>query len=87
MSETDKKDSCKSLLRVAHPAKLLVFLTESFPDRSRKSVKSLLEQKQIMIGNRVVTQFDYPLEPGMDVMVLKKKSDSQYYAPENEHPL
>ena len=74
MSETDKKDSCKSLLRVAHPAKLLVFLTESFPDRSRKSVKSLLEQKQIMIGNRVVTQFDYPLEPGMDVMVLKKKA-------------
>jgi len=52
---------------------LLEFLYESFPDRSRKSIKSLLEQKQIMIRNQIVTRFDYPLAPGMDVIILKKK--------------
>jgi len=68
-----KKDSYQSILRVAREALLLEFLYESFPDRSRKSIKSLLEQKQIMIRNQIVTRFDYPLAPGMDVIILKKK--------------
>jgi 23S rRNA pseudouridine1911/1915/1917 synthase len=68
-----KKDSYQSILRVAREAKLLEFLYESFPDRSRKSIKSLLEQKQIMIQNQIVTRFDYPLAPGMEVIILKKK--------------
>jgi 23S rRNA pseudouridine1911/1915/1917 synthase len=68
-----KKDSYQTILRVAREALLLEFLYESFPDRSRKSIKSLLEQKQIMIRNQIVTRFDYPLAPGMDVIILKKK--------------
>lgn len=68
-----KKDSYQSILRVAREGKLLEFLYESFPDRSRKSIKSLLEQKQIMIQNQIVTRFDYPLAPGMEVIILKKK--------------
>jgi len=73
MSEIKQKDSYQSILRVAREALLLEFLYESFPDRSRKSIKSLLEQKQIMILNQIVTRFDYPLAPGMDVIILKKK--------------
>jgi 23S rRNA pseudouridine1911/1915/1917 synthase len=68
-----KKDSYQSILRAMREALLLEFLYESFPDRSRKSIKSLLEQKQIMILNQIVTRFDYPLAPGMDVIILKKK--------------
>ncbi len=74
MNTVSKKDSHQTTLRVTWPALLLEYLYESFPERSRKSVKSLLEQKQIMIANRVVTRFDYPLEPGMEVFVLKKKA-------------
>jgi 23S rRNA pseudouridine1911/1915/1917 synthase len=74
MSETNKKDSYQTTLRVTRPVKLLEFLYESFSDRSRKSVKSLLEQKQIMIKKQIVTRFDYQLESGMDVIVLKKKA-------------
>jgi 23S rRNA pseudouridine1911/1915/1917 synthase len=75
MSEINhnKKGSYQSILHAKHPAKLLEFLFESFPDRSRKSIKSLLEQNQIMILNRIVTRFDYQLAPGTDVIVLKKK--------------
>ncbi len=68
-----KKDSYQSILHTKREVKLLEFLYESFPDRSRKYIKSLLEQKQIMIRNQVVTRFDYPLTPGMDIIILKKK--------------
>ena len=73
MSEIKQKASYQSTLRPEREAKLLEFLYESFPDRSRKSIKSLLGQKQIMIRNQIVTRFDYPLAPGMDVIILKKK--------------
>ncbi len=74
MNAVSKKDSYQTTLRVTRQAKLLEYLWASFPERSRKSVKSLLEQKQIMIADRIVTKFDYPLEPGMEVFVLKKKA-------------
>jgi 23S rRNA-/tRNA-specific pseudouridylate synthase len=74
MSEKNIKPSYQSILRAPRETKLLEFLFESFPERSRKSIKSLLEQKQIMILNHIVTRFDYPLAPGMDVIILKKKS-------------
>ncbi len=73
MSEI-KKISYQMILRVAREAKLLEFLYESFPEQSRKSVKALLEQKQIMILNKIVTQFDYPLAPDMNVIILRKKA-------------
>ena len=74
MNVISKKDSYQMILRVARPAGLLEFLYESFPEQSRKSVKAFLEQKQIMIMGKIVTKFDYPLEPGMDVIILRKKA-------------
>ena len=73
MSEIKHRVSYQNILHAAREAKLLEFLCESFPDRSRKSIKSLLEQKQIMIRDQIVTRFDYPLVPGMEVIILKKK--------------
>ena len=78
MNDANRKDSYQNILRVTRPVKLLEFLYESFPDRSRKSIKSLLEHKQIMIKEQIVTRFDYQLEPGMDVIVLKKKASQNY---------
>jgi 23S rRNA pseudouridine1911/1915/1917 synthase len=74
MSEINHKGSYQCILRVAREALLLEFLYESFPDRSRKSIKSLLEQRRIMIRDQIITRFDYPLAPGMDIIILKKKS-------------
>ena len=62
------------ILHTTHPGRLVDILYESFPYRSRKSVKSLVERKQIMIGNQIVTRFDYPIESGMDIIVLKKRA-------------
>ncbi|MCG6538356.1 MAG: hypothetical protein L7F78_27485 [Syntrophales bacterium LBB04] len=76
MSEMKQKSSYQNILSVKREALLLEFLYESFPDRSRKSVKALLEQKQVMISNQVVTRFDYPLTQGMNIIILKKKPAS-----------
>jgi 23S rRNA pseudouridine1911/1915/1917 synthase len=70
----NKEDMPQNILRVSRPVRLLEFLCESFPDRSRKSIKALVELKQIMIRDQFVTWFNYQLEPGMDVIVLKKKT-------------
>lgn len=68
------KESAQTILTVTRDAKLLEFLYETFSDRSRKSVKSLLEQNQIMINDKIITQFDYPLSEGSEVVVLKKSA-------------
>jgi len=73
MSETNSQDSRRTILRVKRPVKLLDFLCESFSDRSRKSVKSLLEHKRIMVKEQIVTRFDHLLESGMEIIVLKKQ--------------
>ena len=70
----NKKDLPQNVLRASRPCKLLEFLCESFPERSRKSLKALIELKQIMIRDQFVTGFNYQLEPGMDVIVLKKNT-------------
>ncbi len=69
-----KKDLPQNVLRVGRPCTLLAFLCESFPERSRKSVKALIEQKQLMIRDQFITGFNYALTPGMEVIVLKKKT-------------
>ena len=69
-----KKDLPQNILRVGRPCPLLAFLCESFPDRSRKSLKALIELKQIMVRDQFVTGFNYQLTPGMDVIVLKKNT-------------
>ncbi|HLZ19985.1 MAG TPA: RluA family pseudouridine synthase [Smithellaceae bacterium] len=91
MSETNKKESYQTILHAIHSEKLIDFLYASFPDRSKKSVKSLLEHRQILIGNQIVTRFDYLIEPGMDVIVLKKSASQNMTLPkmnllyEDEH--
>src|SRR5512145_19400 len=74
MSETNKKESYQTILHAIHSEKLIEFLYASFPDRSKKSVKSLLEHRQIQVGNQIITRFDYAVEPGQEVIVLKKSA-------------
>ena len=91
MNEIRRKDSYQNILRVSRPIGLLEFLCESFPDRSRKSIKALIELKQIMIRDQFITGFNYQLEPGMEVIVLKKNKSQTMTLPkmnllyEDEH--
>ena len=56
--------------RVSTSCELLQFLFEQMPDSSRSKVKELLSHS-ICVYGRHVTQYNYPLQPGMVVSVEK----------------
>jgi 23S rRNA pseudouridine1911/1915/1917 synthase len=62
-------------LMVNGPTELLKFLLASFPGKSRNSLKSLLGHKQICVNNKIITQFDFPLQTGQEVVVNRGKEN------------
>jgi 23S rRNA pseudouridine1911/1915/1917 synthase len=59
----------KIIFKVTEPTHLLKFLIEMMPGRSRTTVKSILANRLVVVGKRISTQFNHPLEPGMEVCV------------------
>ena len=55
---------------VAEPQELLAFLIARMPDTSRSKVKELLAHN-VYVNGRRTSQFDFPLQPGMNVSVEK----------------
>lgn len=51
-----------SQFKVKTPAELLPFLIEVLKDYSRSKIKSMLAHKQIMVDDKIITQFNYPLK-------------------------
>ena len=59
---------------VTEETTLLPFLRSKIQDKSRNTVKNLLYCRQVMVGERIVTQFDTPLHPGTKITLLPKAS-------------
>ena len=55
---------------------LLEWLLENLKGESRNKIKATLQGKGIKVNGKVVTQFDYPLQPGMKVSVSKTKRNN-----------
>src|SRR5690625_5704904 len=53
---------------------LLEFLLEVLSHRSRNSVKSILGRGQVKVDDYIVTQFNYMIQPGQTVEILKNKA-------------
>jgi 23S rRNA pseudouridine1911/1915/1917 synthase len=49
-------------LKVTEPVELMTFLLAKMGGMSRNSVKSLLAHRQVMVNNKVTTQFNLPLQ-------------------------
>lgn len=62
---------------VKEPAKLLDWLLSNLQD-SRSKIKATLQGRGIAVNGRVVTQFDFALEPGMEVEVSKTKHSNEF---------
>lgn len=58
---------------VEHDQPLLDFLLEKVQGQSRSKIKATLQGHGVLVGKTCVTQFDYPLKPGMRVSVSKTK--------------
>ena len=63
--------------RVKQEQQLLPFLLVNIKGSSRTKIKATLKGGGIRVNRTTVTQFDYLLEPGMDVMVSKTKRNQE----------
>ena len=59
----------QTFLEVTEPSELLKFLQVKIPNKSRNDLKSLLEHRQILVDQEVITRFNHPLELGQQVVV------------------
>ncbi|GAB3994962.1 RluA family pseudouridine synthase [Spirosoma daeguense] len=65
---------------VSEPDQLMTFLIAQLPHKNRNNIKSLLRNKQILIDDKVYTQFNHPLRPGQVVKIGASRAPetSQY---------
>lgn len=61
---------------VEKPMKLYEFLEQIFPDSSRTKRKEILTHR-VVIYSRHITQYDYPLTPGMKVTIMGDENRSK----------
>lgn len=54
---------------------LLEFMLANVNNESRTKIKATLRGRGIKVDGKTVTQFDFPLQPGMKVAVSKRKRD------------
>ena len=60
---------------------LLEFLLEQVKGKSRNAVKHLLSGRQVAVDGKIVTRFDWPLEPGEVVTILPQGREEQAKTP------
>lgn len=78
MSEKYKQITIKSSDKLVYTMKdsmqLLPFLLEALSHRGRNSVKSILGRGQVKVDDHIVTKFNYELQPGQTVEILKNRA-------------
>src|SRR5690625_936547 len=68
------RSSDKLEYMIQSEVQLLAFLLEVLSHRSRNSVKSMLGRGQVKVDDYIVTQFNYMIQPGQTVEILKNKA-------------
>ena len=70
-----------TVLKVAEPAQLMDFLIAKMGGMAKSSVKQLLGQRRVRVGNAVQTRHDFLLNPGDVVTVSSGRGNSQLTHP------
>ncbi len=65
----NKKNKEDLSIEVSESCELMSFLIEKLKDKNRTKIKSLLAHRQVSTDNKVVTQFNYVLQPGQIVKI------------------
>jgi 23S rRNA pseudouridine1911/1915/1917 synthase len=71
MRNSSKRDTVLQEIKADKPSQLLDFLIEKQVRKSRNAIKSLLAHKQIKVNGKLITQFDFELNKGDRVVVMK----------------
>lgn len=83
MKEFDKKEPVRNSKEtnkkapqfiVKEEVELLTFLLASMPNKSRHNVKSFLRDKQVLVNNKAITQFNYVLKANQIVEIKDAKA-------------
>jgi 23S rRNA pseudouridine1911/1915/1917 synthase len=67
----------KNHFEVTEETQLLTFLLASMPHKSRHNVKALLRDKQVLVDNRAITQFNHILKPNQSVDIKDSKAPQE----------
>lgn len=70
-----------TILKVAEPAALMDFLIAKMGGMAKSSVKQILGQRRVKVGNAVQTRHDFALKPGDIVTVSSGRGNSQLTHP------
>ena len=75
------KRKADTILKVSEPASLIDFLIAKMGGMARSSVKQLLGQRRVKVGNAVQTRHDFELKKGDVVTVSSGRGNSQLTHP------
>lgn len=78
---TPPSASKETRLKVAEPAELMTFLLAKMGGMSRNSIKSLLAHRQVMVNDKITTQFNLPLQPNDLVIVNSSRGNVELSHP------
>lgn len=62
---------------VKEPCTLTEFLAKQFSGMSRNKIKDILKGHGVNVDKKLVTQWDYPLTPGMQVRITKHRRSTE----------
>lgn len=65
---------------VTEPCELMTFLMTKINGISRTTAKSYLSKRQVMVENKITTQFNFELRPGMKVTISKDKGKKEFHS-------
>lgn len=64
---------------VHEPMELMEFLSSVMPQASRTKLKSLLQKRIVHVDNTIITQYNFPLKPGMKVQISREKGKHEFH--------
>lgn len=70
-----------TIYNVTAPDELMAFLMKKMDGISRTRVKALLVNRVVLVDNVIVTQYNYPLKPGMKVQISREKNKHEFRHP------
>ena len=71
-----------TVYHVNEEMELMPFLMKMMSGISRNKVKTLLKNRTVLVDKTIVTQFDFMLQPGMNVQISHNKNNKEF-----NHPL
>ncbi|MES2520075.1 MAG: RluA family pseudouridine synthase [Bacteroidota bacterium] len=72
-----EKKQAENQFEVTEDVQLLTFLLAKMPKKSRHNVKAILRDKQVLVDNRAVTQFNHILKPKQIVSIKDGKAPQE----------